>query len=90
MLEFTEKELLKLQRIENAGYRSILQVPTYTENSSLRGEIGVTTSRARDIKIILLLVRNKGNILTQDLFKAIWIWNIKMDKSHKEIHRLDQ
>lgn len=54
ILSYSQEELTKLQSIENSVYRTILQLPTYTANSALRGEIGASSSIARDMRIKLL------------------------------------
>ena len=87
LLEFTEKDLSTLQTVENSVYRTILQVPTYTANSALRGEVGATSSKARDIKIKFLFVKHllqeNRNQLIKEIFqveyegKNPWIKTLK-------------
>ena len=71
VLEFTEAELLQLQVTENSVYRSILQAPKYIANGALRGEVGASSSRARDAKIKILfakhLLKDKRNYLNKTI-----------------------
>lgn len=72
MLDYTVEELTKLQRIENSVYKTILQLPTYTANSAVRGEIGASSCYARDMKIKILfakhLLKEKRNELVRNIF----------------------
>ena len=88
LIDYTEKDLICLQRIENAVYRTILQVPTYTASSALRGEVGATSAKARDMKIKILfskhLLEENRNQLIKEIFlleyeegKAQWIRLLK-------------
>lgn len=59
IFSYNDNDLNKLQKkIENSVYREILQVPTYTPNSVWRGEVGATSSKARDIKIKILFAEH--------------------------------
>ena len=46
---FTKKEIEELQRAENQAYRYILDAPRYSPVCTLRGEIGATAMKNRDI-----------------------------------------
>ena len=73
VIEYTEEEIAKLQVIENSVYRAILQVPTFVANGALRGEIGATSSRARDAKIKILFAKHLLSESRNDLNKEIFI-----------------
>ena len=51
VINFTKTELDNLQIKDNKAYRIILKVTQSTAAEILRGEIGATSSRARDIKL---------------------------------------
>ena len=55
---YNETELQELQRMDNKAYRMILQLPTYTASSFLRGEIGASSVKARDMKVKILYVKH--------------------------------
>ena len=57
-LSLRNQNYYKLQVIENSVYRSILQAPKYIANSALRGEVGASSSRARDAKIKILFAKH--------------------------------
>lgn len=57
ILDYTKKELHKLQRIENKVYRCILQFPTCTPSCVLRSDIGATSTVARDAKIKIMFTK---------------------------------
>ena len=44
------EDLKKLQTYDNQAYRYILDVPKYTATEFLRGEVGASSAKARDIK----------------------------------------
>ena len=50
ILPYNKGDLLKMQRVENKTYRTILGLPTYTAITFLRGEIGSSSFHARDMK----------------------------------------
>ena len=58
---FTEEELKKLQTCDNKAFRYILKVPEYTAIEYLRGEIGASCSKARDIKNKILFLKHAMN-----------------------------
>ena len=64
---FSEQDLEKLQRTDNSAYRNILQLPIYTATEFLRGDVGASSTKARDIKSKLLFIkhaiRSDGNKL---------------------------
>ena len=47
IMEFTKQELEKLQRIENSVTRKILRAPSYAQQAALRGEVGISSMKAR-------------------------------------------
>ena len=63
-------ELKRLQIIENKAYRSILQVPRYTATEFLRGEIGASSIKLRDIKNKVTFIKHalsSGNMLLKEI-----------------------
>ena len=58
VLMFNETEIQQLQRADNKAFRTILQVPTYTATEFLRGEVGASSARARDMKTKILYVKH--------------------------------
>ena len=52
-----EEDLDKFQVIENKVYRAILKVPTHTANEAIRGYIGSSTFKARDMKSKILFAK---------------------------------
>lgn len=87
-VEYNKEDLQKLQQIENSVHRAILQTPTYTASTALRGEVGATSCTARDMKIKLLYAKNLleegGNELCREIFhfeyekgKSSWIRTLK-------------
>ena len=58
LINFTEKEIERLQRIENGVYRQILQAPTYAPVCTLRGEIGSSSMKSRLIKDRFMYLRS--------------------------------
>ena len=81
VLEFREAELLQLQVIENSVYRSILQAPKYIANGALRGEVGASSSRARDAKIKILFAKHLLKDKRNDLNKTILLREIEQGTS---------
>ena len=69
---YNNAELEKFQRIENKVNRSILQLPRYTVIEFLRGEVGASSSKARDMKSKLLYLKHifdpEGNELIRQIF----------------------
>ena len=86
IVEFSQSDISKLQRIENKVYRQILGAPSYSQVSALRGEIGASsmTSRIMEGKIKLLkhtMASEEsllGRITTEmkGLTKAKWTKNL--------------
>lgn len=58
IIPYTKSELDALQRAENKTYRILLRAPNYTPNSFLKGEVGSTSMKNRDIKAKLLYVKH--------------------------------
>ena len=67
IIVFNEEELKKLQTCDNKAYRFILKVPEFTAVEFLRGEVGASSSKARDIKNKILFLKHSlkqgGNTL---------------------------
>ena len=57
IIVFTEEEIKKLQTCDNKAFRYILQVPEYTAIEFLRGEIGASCSKARDMKNKIFILK---------------------------------
>ena len=85
---FTQNELDKFQTIENKTYRTILQVPRFTANEFLRGEIGASSAKSRDIKNKISFLKHAlkegGNSLLKEIMRleilkcgTIWMKNTK-------------
>ena len=70
IINYTETELEKLQRIENGVYRQILGAPKYATNSTFRGEVGASLIKRR---IITGRIQYKMKILrgNNELLKKI-------------------
>ena len=76
IIDWNEKEIEKLQKIENTVWRCILGGPGYTPNVVLRGEIGASTMKSRIIKSKLTYTnwttRTKNGLLAyiiEDMFE---------------------
>ena len=81
IIQYTKEDLNKLQRVENKVYRAILRVPSYTATGALRGEIGASTSKARDIKTKLLFIKNILKDNRNDLIKKIFLREFQESKN---------
>ena len=71
VIDYQTNELNKVQVLENKAYRLILQVPHYTANSFLRGEIGASSSKSRDMKNKILFLKHCFQPDTNSLLKEI-------------------
>ena len=71
VINYNASELSNIQVIENKAYRLILQVPHCTANSFLRGEIGASSSKARDMKNKILFLRHCYQPNTNSLLREI-------------------
>ena len=69
----TKTELQRLQVIDNKVHRGILRAPPSTATESLRGEIGASSSVARDMKNKLMFAKHCQREDTNDLVKHIFI-----------------
>ena len=70
IIVYNVAELKRLQIIENKAFRSILQVPTYTATEFLRGEIGASSFKSRDIKNKVTFIKhalNSSNMLLKEI-----------------------
>ena len=72
VIMYNTAELEKLQRIDNKVHRSILQLPRYTAVEFLRGEVGASSSKAREIKSKLLYVKHIFNPESSNLVRQIF------------------
>ena len=70
---FYTRDLEKLPTFDNRAYRAILDVPIYTANGFLRGEIGASTPLSRDMKTKILFVKHITNDNTNAILKEVII-----------------
>ena len=72
IIYYTRTEIQKLQVIDNKVYRGILRAPSSTAIESLRGDVGASSSMARDMKNKLMFVKHcleeKTNALVRHIF----------------------
>jgi len=59
VLDMTEEEVQKMQRMENGVMRRILRAPTYAAVAGLQGEIGIGTMKSRMVRARLQYLRRK-------------------------------
>ena len=80
----TEKDIQKLQVIENNVYRKILRAPSYAPTGTLRSEIGSATMKARIMKGKILYwksIQDGDNELMKEIIKnEICALNIDVEK----------
>ena len=67
VFDFDKKELETLQRLDNQAFRYILQLPGYTANAALRGEVGASLVSSRDAKNKILFIKHALEEGTNDL-----------------------
>ncbi len=75
VIEVTETEIVKLQRIENGVFRRILGAPSYAPVATLRGEIGASSMRVRVREGQLKYLRHllvEGNDLVRGVAEEVW------------------
>ena len=69
VVDFTKQEIEKLQRIENSVCRKILGAPSYSQTSALKGEVGISSMKARimegQLKYLQYILRGEGNDLIE-------------------------
>ena len=70
-IPFNQKELDKLQVIDNRAYRAILDVPIFTAAPFLRSEVGASSARSRDIKTKLLFIKHAYSENNNKILKSI-------------------
>ena len=73
VIDMTKQEIEQLQRIENSVYRTILGSPTYTQRTTLRGEIGAASMKARILESqwkYLNYCMNEGNDLLRRIVEV--------------------
>ena len=74
-MDFNKQGIEKLQKIENSVGRQIMGAPRYTQESALRGEIGMCSMRARvmegQIKSLEYCMKDEGNELLRRIAKVI-------------------
>ena len=94
VIMYSNAEIEKFQQIDNKAYRTILQLPKFTAVEFLRGEVGASSSKARDMKSKLMYLKHifdpDGNELVRLIFekeredgRSKWI--IKVEEYMREI-----
>ena len=58
LMPFNKKGLEEVQRAENIAYRQILGAPRYTPTCTLRGEIGSSNMKSRNITTKLCYMKH--------------------------------
>ena len=71
IIPMNNSDLNEIQVIENKAFRTILQVPKSTANSFLRGEVGSSTVKSRDMKNKLLFLKHSLQTGKNSLLKEI-------------------
>ena len=81
IVEFTKQDIEKLQRLENSVGRKILGAPSYSQGAALRGEIGISSMKARimggQLRYLQYILRGEGNELLERVVE-------EMRASHKK------
>ena len=91
IIEFTKQEVDQLQRIENSVGRQILGAARYTQEAAIRGEIGISSMKARimegQLKYLQYVLRGEGNELIgrvvdemRERGKSKWIKSLMNDR----------
>ena len=100
VVAWNQGELEELQRVENRVWRCVLGAPGYAAVAALRGEMGASSTKGRDMKAKLMYVRSTmekensalARIVLEDMYrKGTGKW-IKMIKKYLEsigIERLE-
>ena len=90
IIPYRKDEISKLQVYENKAYRNILGVPRYTAVEFLRGEVGSSSSLARDVKNKILFLKHAlridnnpmlADIVKSDIENKITRWSICTNKN---------
>lgn len=75
IIEFTKQEIRQLQRIENSVGRQILGAERYSQEAAIRGEIGISSMKARimegQIKYLQYILRGEGNELLERIVEEM-------------------
>ena len=75
VIQWNEKEIEQLQKLENSVWRKIFGAPSYTPNATLRGEAGASSMKSRDmtqkLNYVAYLVKN-GSDLLKRVFENMW------------------
>jgi hypothetical protein len=58
LISFPEKDIERLQRIENSVYRHILGAPSYAPICTLKGEVGASNMKSRIIKDRIMYLKS--------------------------------
>ena len=71
VIVYTKNQIKSLQILDNFIYKQILQVPSYTATCFLRGEVGASSSIARDIKSKVLFFKHAFKQKRNPILKII-------------------
>ena len=78
-----------MQKLDNIVYRTIQEVPLYIASSALRGEIGASSSKERDMKNKLSFIRRIMDEHGNDLLRNILL-NHYYEKETKFMKRVEE
>ena len=78
---YNKNDIDRLQVIENRAFRYILQVPCYTAIEYLRGEIGASDMKCRDMKSKINYVKHAMSTKNNDLLNSIIRIHIEQKES---------
>ena len=101
VINFTQEDIQKLQRIENSVGRKIMGAPSYTQETALRGEIGISSMKSRimegQLKYLQHILRGESNRLLErvveemrnDKKKNKWMGGLIEDRKRVGIRGID-
>ena len=76
IIVYNKSELEQLQKFDNKACRTILNVPTYTAVEFLRGEVGMSSATARDMKNKIMFLKHAlkddGNTILKEIVIDDW------------------
>ena len=76
IIVYNKSELEQLQKLNNKACRTILNEPTYTAIEFLRGEVGMSSATARDMKnkipFLKHALKNDGNSILKEIVIDDW------------------
>ena len=88
VIRYKASDELRFQRLENKAYRNILQLPIFTATEFIRGEVGASSFKARDMKAKLNYYRYACYETNNNLLKQ-FIETEKFEKSkwYKKVYK---